>query len=57
MLKGVVDDAGPSHYRLKEAYGHNPKRTEQLLDTFPMASVLKKVGQGRFVWCFDPIAC
>ena len=44
MLKAVVDEHGSSALRLKDAYLNNPKRTEQLLDTFPMSSVLKKVG-------------
>lgn len=43
MLKAVVDEHGPSALRLKDAYVNNPKRTEQLLDAFPMSSVLKKV--------------
>lgn len=49
MLKGVVDEHGngggmSGAFRLKEAYVKNPKRMGQLLDTFPMSSVLKKVG-------------
>ena len=43
MLKAVVDEHGPSALRLKDTYVNDPKRMEQLLDTFPMSSVLKKV--------------
>lgn len=43
MLKAVVEEHGASALRLKDAYVNNPKRTEQLLDTFPMSSALKKV--------------
>ena len=45
MLKAVVDEHGPSALRLKDTYVNDPKRMEQLLDTFPMSSVLKKVRQ------------
>lgn len=49
MLKAVVDEHGDgdssstSAFRLKGAYVNNPKRMEQLVETFPMSSVLKKV--------------
>lgn len=47
MLKALVDEHrdGPrgGAFRLKEAFVNDPKRVEQLLDTFPMSSVLKKV--------------
>eukprot|EP00752_Nemacystus_decipiens_P004884 g4444.t1 len=48
MVKAVVDEHGdgttlPTAFRLKEAYVNDPKRLEQVLDTFPMSSVLKKV--------------
>ena len=45
MLKAVVDEHGErsSAYRLKAAYANDPKRMEQVLETFPMSSVLKKV--------------
>lgn len=46
MLKAVVDehddDTTPA-FRLKAAYVNDPKRMEQLVETFPMSSVLKKV--------------
>lgn len=48
MVKAVVDEhidgtAVPQAYRLKAAYVNDPKRLGQVLDTFPMSSVLKKV--------------
>ncbi|CAB1110940.1 unnamed protein product [Ectocarpus sp. CCAP 1310/34] len=48
MLKAVVDEHGngggmSGAFRLKEAYVKDPKRMGQLLDTFPMSSVLKKI--------------
>lgn len=49
MVSAVVDEHGdgtslpPKAFRLKEAYVNDPKRMDQLLDTFPMSSVLKKV--------------
>lgn len=63
MVNAVVDEhrdgtALPKAFRLKEAYVNDPKRMEQVLDTFPMSSVLKKVqlptrrvcfGRGVFV--------
>ncbi|CAM9347910.1 unnamed protein product [Hapterophycus canaliculatus] len=47
MLKALVDEhcdgSRSGAFRLKEAFVNDPKRVEQLLDTFPMSSVLKKV--------------
>lgn len=48
MVSAVVDEHGdgvtlPKAFRLKAAYVNDPKRMEQVLDTFPMSSVLKKV--------------
>lgn len=43
MLKAIVDEEGASCLRLKNGYLNDSKRTAQLLDTFPMSSVLKKV--------------
>lgn len=57
MLKAVVDEHGngggmSGAFRLKEAYVKDPKRMGQLLDTFPMSSVLKKVGAS-----LEKVAC
>lgn len=48
MVSAVVDEHGDGAtlskaFRLKAAYANDPKRMEQVLDTFPMSSVLKKV--------------
>ncbi len=55
MLKAVVDEHGEgtptSAFRLKAAYVNDPKRMEQVLDTFPMSSVLKKVGDAGATRC------
>lgn len=55
MLKAVVDEHGSSALRLKDAYVNNPKRMEQLLDTFPMSSVLKKVPNAEPWWHWSPV--
>lgn len=46
MLKAIVEEEGVSALRLKELYLRDPKKMAQLLETFPMSTVLKKV---RFV--------
>lgn len=43
MLKAIVDEDGTAALRLKDDYLRDSKRREQLLETFPMSSVLKKV--------------
>lgn len=51
MVNAVVDEHGDKAFRLKEAYVNDPKRMEQVLDTFPMSSVLKKVCLAASVLC------
>lgn len=43
MLKAIVDEDGTSALMLKDLYLSDRKKTAQLLETFPLSSVLKKV--------------
>ncbi|CAM9953933.1 unnamed protein product, partial [Discosporangium mesarthrocarpum] len=44
MLSGLVEDTNcPHHLHVRDAYVQDPHKTAQLLEAFPLSSVLKKV--------------
>ncbi|CAM9552293.1 unnamed protein product [Choristocarpus tenellus] len=51
MLSALTEEAGCLHLRVRSSYTSDKKKTTQLLNAFPMSSVLKKVecceGKGR----------